>query len=779
MPIGARKAPTTETSPLRLIGPPHQTAGGVWVVDSEYEIDRLRERLMTPGEVFGLDTETVGVNPRERSPATGDGRIVVWSCAYFDDSLGTNPVSGHPLAQRVYVKNYGEAEEKRWLHRLRDWFEGHQYKKVGSNFFGYDRHIFRNHGIDVRGLVFDTVRASRLNDPSAWDHDLKTHGAGLGYVMRSYGDLFSRPYIKRNGEEGKQRVIVPLTEVVKDPAWLATLIDYASLDAKVSLEEYPVLAGELANRPWRDDLTMLDYYNTRLHPYYYVLNGIEHEGCDMDLDYCREQAEAANRDLGPLERKLVAWAGAQMNFGSTKQLGHLLYGKGAVIVVKAQKEPIIGHGLPLPPVSKSKSDKRPKPWEMDEYDPSNEEDPWRPTDDIALGWLKDHVHSKRDKEGLAALLEWKKILSIRKYLEKLPLFTTARGKVHCQIGPDTETGRLAARNPPLQQIPTPGKDAIADRYMIREAFVCEPGYVLIDADYSQLEMRILAHYLMVLFEDMDFANDLASADLHAATAVRVFGKEEITVPDHLIHDGKRIITSWSELEPYTQSADDKDWKWLNQLNYCPKDTPAKLIKKFFSSLRNKGKIVNFSINYGKTAMGLGSDIRDEHGNPIGKEAAQVILDAYFAAYPAILRYGKWAVAYAYKRGYARTLGGRYRPLPGIRAESKGVRGHAERQAKNTPIQGSAADVVTEAQLRCNTLDIAELRDNGYYHEELARMGVRQTLQVHDEILFKCPKAHAKEASVLIKHTMENALERPLKVPLPVDPGIGMSWYEAH
>lgn len=758
---------------LRLVGPAHQRAGGVWVVDTVYERDRLLERLTTDGEVFGLDLETVGVDPRKQSPAMGKGRIVVWSCAFFDERLGTHPDTGYPLAQRVYVKNWGEAEDGRWLYKFQGWLENNRYKKVGANFFGFDRHVLANYGISVQGVIFDNVRASRLNDPSSFEHDLKTQGTKLGYVMREYKDLFGRPYVKRNGEPGKKIVLVPLTEVVQDSAWLETLIDYASLDAKVSLEAYPPLADQLKEKAWLGGRNMLDFYNTRLNPYFYVLNGAEQAGWDLDERWCAEQAVIADRDQAQCERKLVEWAGVMMNFGSPKQLGHFLYGDEPSYVVKANKELIPGKGFPVPPV------KRATAHGMTKRSPGKrfaDTSPEQPTDHIALNWLVDHVRSKRDREGLRTLLEWRKIKDTKKYLVGLPNFQDAKTRVHCQIGPDTETGRLAARNPALQQIPKPGKDAIADRYMVREAFTCPRGYSLICADYSQLEMRLLAHYLIVLFDDHRLADDLKAADLHGATAIRVFGRDEIEPDDGLVKDGMpELIKTWADIEPFTAG---EAAKLLNELPGLPRDTPVKAVKKFFPSFRDKGKIVNFSVNYGKTAYGLGRDLKDADGNPIGDEAAQAILDAYFTGYPAIKRYKKWSISYAQKNGYARTLLGRYRPLPGIWIDDRGVRGHAERQAQNTPIQGSAADVAMMAQLKTNTVDIPELRELGFYDEELARMGVVHIMQIHDELVFRVPSENRHAARDRVREIMENPLDKPLTVPLPVDAGIGQTWAEA-
>lgn len=1071
MPIGAGALSVMPASAARLlVGPWYQQAGGVWVVDSEYEMDRLHERLMVKGEPFGWDTETTGVNPKKENAARGVGRIVCWSAAFFDDKLGQHPLTGLPLARRVFVKNWGEAVEKRWLYKFEDWFSSEDYLKIGANIFSFDRHVLYNHGIELFGIVFDNVRASRLHDPSSWAHSLKDQGQALGYEIREYNELFQRPKILKNGKQGKEMVLVPLTEVVKDPLWLDQLIDYASLDAKMSLECWPVKAAQLQERRWQGEKTLLDFYNERLNPYMYVLSGAERAGWDLDSQWCFEQSKIAEYDAGKLERKLVEWTGVRMNFNSPKQIAHYLYGRTPQQVVKANPALIPGRGFAIPPVSRPKKIK-----------PGQEPPP--PTDDIALSYLSTHVKSQRDQVGLKSLLEWRSVMKTKQYLDKLPGIVDVRGqnRIHCQLSPDAETGRLTARNPPLQQIPKPGKDPVADRYCVREAFTCPPGYGLICADYSQLEMRILAHFLKVLFNDTKLADDLETGDLHAATALRTFGRDEVEIPEEAPVDIV-VAHKWEELDPFTAH----DPKWMNTMAGMVRDTPLKAVKKFFPSFRDKGKIVNFcvsedtlaltprgwkrhdqlrpgmkvlgrtgwvkinkvhryedtelvdmwgfhvtrqhrwwaerrttlgggprryfeefvqtdqftaehrarlstpqqledrsgltpseaaligwlltdghvnkqacsvfqknplfipvldelfkayphsryvrpsgivqwrlkqsvaekyrhicdnisedfvlslgpeqrrrfveagwhadgvtkrrkpwgkylarepersrfdqnagptadafrlamflegyyvsqseevsrtgkrflhmtmsspyktrqrkplssvgsgmswcletedstftirrgdriaitgnSVNYGKTAFGLGRDLRDENDDPIGDEAAQDILDAYFRAYPGILSYKKWSISYARKRGYARTLLGRYRPLIHIWQEIDRIRRHAERQAQNTPIQGSAMDVAMMAQLKTNTHPAPQLMDSGFYDDELARMEVTHIMQIHDELVFRCPWAHIEEARARVKLLMENPLEKALSVPLPVEAGIGVTWREAH
>lgn len=302
---------------------------------------------------------------------------------------------------------------------------------------------------------------------------------------------------------------------------------------------------------------------------------------------------------------------------------------------------------------------------------------------------------------------------------------------------------------------------------------------MIGCDWSQLEMRILAHYLNVLFKDRRLTDDLAAADLHGATAIRVFGADSVRIPTKYVSlVGKDSVSTWAELAPFAEEKDDKHKKWLNELKSVPRDTPVALVKRLFKALRNSGKIVNFSVAYGKTEYGLGVDLRDEHGDPIGVEAARAILGAYFQAYPGVPRYKKWAIKYARRHGYSRTLGGRYRKLSMINAESNSVRRHEERKAVNGPIQGSAADIAQEAQLRLNTQPLPQLQALGYFSEKLASYDVKPVMQIHDELIFEAPRRRAEDVLEEVKAVMQrlDVFETPFSVPLPVDGAISTSWY---
>lgn len=261
------------------------------------------------------------------------------------------------------------------------------------------------------------------------------------------------------------------------------------------------------------------------------------------------------------------------------------------------------------------------------------------------------------------------------------------------MSPSTESGRLASKNPNLQNIPGGG-----NRYGVRRCFTAAPGCSLVVLDYSQLELYVLAHFLVELFNDRTLADDLAAGDVHTATAVRCW------------------------------------------------DDPSR---------RSDAKAINYSVNYGKTATGLGAQIRDEKGNPIGTTAAQELLDTYFAAYPGIEQYHEWQKGRARELGYCTTIAGRHRYLNFGTQQWQGRA--AERQALNTPIQGSAADIVTAALIKCADLPAV--------------------LQVHDELVFECETKKAPEVLESATDAMQNAWGG-LNVSLKVSGGIYNDWGEA-
>jgi DNA polymerase-1 len=302
------------------------------------------------------------------------------------------------------------------------------------------------------------------------------------------------------------------------------------------------------------------------------------------------------------------------------------------------------------------------------------------------------------------ILEYRSIQKLKStYVDALPgLILPETGRIHATFNQTVAaTGRLSSTDPNLQNIPirTP------EGRRIREAFIADPGHLLLSADYSQIELRILAH----LSEDETLIDTFRRGeDVHDRTGREVFGPLSPIPPD----EQRRI-----------------------------------------------SKMVNYALLYGKTAFTLAKDLG------VSRKEAESFIDAYFARYPSVRGFIEETIADARESGMVRTLLGRLRRLPDLRARSYPVRMEAERQAMNTPVQGSAADLIKRAMIDLQR----ELRDR--------RMASRLILQIHDELLLEVPEAEAEAAQALVTEVMEGALE--LKVPLVVDARLGKNWAEVH
>jgi DNA polymerase I len=737
-----------------LLGPPHQTAGGVWVVCDRDQLALLAAALDEVGQAglnVGLDTEFDGTNFEEDESIVGKGHAVCVQFAWADETLGGHPmIPGQWLARRAFLPNWGTAEYEGWLGELSWWFASPDHGKVGSYIFNTELHLARNHGLMLDGIRGCNVRQSQqLRNGMVYQHGLKPLGTDLlGYEMRDFEQVFSVPKLKKDGNPyaGDKRVKIPLAEVVTNVGsrMYNDLFDYASLDSKVSCEADAYLMGELGKMVWRkaDDvsLTMADFYEREWNPYQYLVAGMEDAGFPIDTDWFEEQRKQAERDLKEATERLDQWAsGSTVKWSSNPQKQHFVYGTGTKVIAGNE---ITGKGLPVSPVCKDGPTLR---WDRQKQ----EEVQSLSCDGVAFQWVKDHCRAKADKAGMGDMLAYTKIdKALSAFLRPIPLRISRYGMLHARIGPETKTGRLTVSKPPLQTLPKPEGDA----YHIREGMVAQPmewnrevarrlhawaytyagepvpdetededylddNMVLVVLDYSQLEMRILAHYLAVLFDDYDLARDLAGGDLHSNTAIRVWGSDPL-------------------------------------LQGVTADQIKKHANPLVQAFRNKGKIINFSVNYGKTEVGLGMDIRDEYGEPIGPERARVILEQYFSAYPAIREYHKWAKRYVRTHGYVRMLDGRYRYIPSIHFSSRASQNEAERAALNTPIQGSAAGIMMKAMLKSNSLPIKSLRRMGYFDEALYDMRARLVLQVHDELIWRCPARYAKEVLARVTYHME-------------------------
>ena len=343
----------------------------------------------------------------------------------------------------------------------------------------------------------------------------------------------------------------------------------------------------------------------------------------------------------------------------------------------------------------------------------------RPTSEAAIQWLSDKVEDRQTRQTLRKAQVLRKKLKHRSFAESLPKHVGSDGRVHGQISATTETGRLAMSNPCMHQQPP----------SIRSAVVAKPGHKLLVFDYAQLEYRVMAH-IVAHNGDYSLVNDVkAGIDPHGAAVVRL---------------------GWADCGP--------------------QDVAEKHPK-----LRKDAKAIVYGIPYGKTGAGLGVQIRDDDGEPIGTAAGQDMLDEYYEANPGVRDSLQGIRDYAKQHGYVRSLLGRYRYLPDINHKKQWIREKQQRLAQNV-IQNCAADLVMLGMLRTNTYP-----DPDWFNETLSQLGCKLVLQVHDELVYEVPEENAHEAAVEVKWQMEHVCEgiREFLCPLEVTGGPVNNWGDGH
>ena len=469
-------------------------------------------------------------------------------------------------------------------------------------------------------------------------------------------------------------------EKIKDLTSLATYLDLGiqvQLDevvygkgVKQALPENERLAQHLADKvslldqavapltQQLDDLGMTQLYQDMEFPLAQVLTDMEKRGVAVDVATLDQMNDLLLARLEELEAEIQALAGQAFNPNSPKQLGEILFER-----------------LGLPVIKKTKTG-------------------YSTAADV-LEKLKDPI--------VAALLTYRQLAKLQgTYLAGLPKFIQADGKIHTRfVQTLTQTGRLSSADPNLQNIPI----RMEEGRKIRQAFVpSEPGWQLFGADYSQIELRVLAHISGDPHMKQAF---LEGQDIHAATARRVFGLSDDAVVD--------------------------------------------------SDMRRQAKAVNFGIVYGISDYGLSQNL------DMPRKEAKAFIDRYLAEYPGISTFMQQVVAQAKKDGYVSTLWGRRRALPDIYSSNFNLRSFAERTAMNTPIQGTAADIIKVAMV---ALDQA-IRQRG--------LQARLLLQVHDELILEAPQEEITILEDLVPEVMEGAVS--LSVPLKVEAASGNNWYQ--
>jgi len=513
--------------------------------------------------LVSLDTETTGLDPMQAqlvgiSFAIADGDVV--HAAYL-------PL-GHGYAGAPTQLPFAETLEK-----LKPWLESAQRPKLGQH-LKYDRHIFANHGVHLRGIVEDTLLQSYVLE-SDKPHDLGSLAARhCGLATISYDDITGK---------GVNRISFAQVDV-------ARAAEYAAEDADVTLRVHQALRPQLAAEPQLERL----YRDLEL-PVAEILFRIERNGVLIDAATLAQQSDELGRKIMALEAEAQQLAGQPFNLNSPKQLAEILFNQQGLPVVK--KTPSGG--------------------------PSTDEE-------VLEKLAEDYPLPKK-------ILEHRSLAKLKNtYTDKLPkMINPATGRVHTSFGQATAvTGRLASTDPNLQNIPirTP------EGRRIRSAFVAPPNHRIVSADYSQIELRIMAH----LSDDPRLLEAFAQGeDVHRATAAEIFGITPIEVS---------------------------------------------------SEQRRAAKVINFGLIYGMSAFGLAKQIG------VDRTAAAAYMDRYFARYPGVARYMEETRAIARDKGYVETVFGRRLWLPEIKSSNAGRRQGAERAAINAPMQGTAADLIKRAML---------------------------------------------------------------------------------
>ncbi|GMF41287.1 unnamed protein product [Phytophthora fragariaefolia] len=729
-------------------------------------------RELGPGHFHACDTEVAQIDVKAVGPV-GNGVV---TCL----SLYSGPDVDYGNGPYVWVDNLDSAEGT--LQLFQDFLESRDYLKVWHN-YSFDRHVLFNHGIDVQGLGGDTMHMARLWNTARFQHggySLEALTADLLLQRKKpMKELFGIPKLKKDGSKGKERIMPTVEELQRFPEFRKRWIRYSVYDAESTWFLHRVLQHKLDQTFWFENPptakvasvavdegpqagSMYDFYRQYIIPFGECLTDIERKGMHVDLAYLAGVEKQALEDRARLERLVLQWASRycdeseRINLYSAAQKQQLLFApyydeKKKKQVLPAErsfeventegfieegkqkakkKRNITIRGLGIPPTHFTASGLPAASAEVLKELAGNANPP-------KYGRAYDHFENK--EEGAAACVALKALFDIssintmlNNFILPLQELADTNSRVHCSLNLNTDTGRLSSRKPNLQNQPAMGKD----RYKIRDAFTAPPGKKLIVADYSQLELRLMAHITQCKAMIEAFK---AGGDFHSRTAMGMY--------------------------PYVAEAVEKGEALLEWDHSTGEEPPAPLLKDKYGNERKNAKVLNFSIAYGKTAFGLSKDF-----NVSRKEAAET-LEKWYADRGEVRHWQKQAIETARMYGYTRTLLGRYRRLPDATLKddsmaSKKARGHAERAAINTPIQGAAADVVMQAMLRV------------HYNPRLRELGWEMVSQIHDEIIVEGPEESVDEAMKLVVHLMENPFEKPLSVALEVDAKVDDSWFKA-
>ena len=571
-------------------------------------------------------------------------------CSFDTETTGLDPLKSELVGmsfsfaehEAYYVPISSEYTiAKKTVEKFKCFFENENILKIGQN-IKYDILVLKKYDVHVKGKLFDTMIAHYLLNP-----ELRHNMDYLAETYLGYQTIHIEELI---GPKGKNQLNMRHINPEK-------ICNYACEDADITLQLYTILEKKIEEQ----ELNRL-LYDIEL-PLIYVLADMEYTGVKLDKSALAEYSKKLTNELISIESEIYKEAKIEFNINSAKQVGEVLFDKLQIV-------------------------EKPKKTKTGQYVTSEE----------TLQNLKNAhpiVGKILDYRGL------KKLLST--YVDALPQLVDPKdGKLHTSYNQTvTSTGRLSSSNPNLQNIPIredQGKE-------IRKAFIANDGCKFLSSDYSQVELRIMAH----LSNDSNMIDAFNSGeDIHAATASKIF-----KVPIELVTN----------------------------------------------DMRRKAKTANFGIIYGISVFGLAERLN------IPRSEAKQLIDGYFETYPQVKEYMDKSIEMAREKGYVETLFGRKRYLPDINSRNATVRGYAERNAINAPIQGSAADIIKVAM------------NNIFDHLNKAGLQSKMILQVHDELNFNVNENEIEKVKEIVSEEMENAYK--LIVCLKADCVICDNWLEAH
>lgn len=601
-------------------------------------------------DITGTPHQYVLIQTEEEMKTLAENLSSELSVCFDTETTGTDPLlsdlvglsfSFHEGKAWYVAISADRATAQRQADFFRPFFENPKIEKTGQN-LKYDILMLRNYGIRVRGTLFDTMIAHYLLNPEI------RHG--MDYMAETYLKYRTIHIEELIGPKGKNQGNMRDVDPVK-------VADYAAEDADVTLKLKNILEKEINS----NHLGKL--CNEVECPLIYVLADMEWTGVRLDLKALEELSKQYTAELNEIEKEITEMAGFDFNVNSPKQIGEVLFDRLRIV-------------------------DKPKKTKTGQYKTSEEELEKMRSRHPIIGKIL-------EQRGL------KKLLGT--YIDAFPQLINPRTrKIHTSFNQTVAaTGRLSSTNPNLQNIPIRderGKE-------MRRVFIPDEGCLFLSSDYSQIELRIMAH--LSGDENMREAFN-EGLDIHAATAAKIY-----KIP-------------------------------LERVN---------------SDMRRKAKTANFGIIYGITPFGLSERLN------IPRVEAKNLIDGYFSTFPRVKRYMEESIAHAREKGYVETLLGRKRFLPDINSRNAVVRGYAERNAINAPIQGTAADIIKVAMIRI------------FHRLEKEQLRSKMILQVHDELNFNVLPDELDTVRAIVKEEMESACK--LSIPLKVDIGVGSNWLAAH